>query len=113
MRRANCRCIDLDEYVNNVANRGDRPPHADYALICGNRVVIVEDVDGKAELRDKEKVETSEYLLRGHGEVASTMRIYNVIHATKGADSMVAKVFRKYRIFLVTCCDKLRELISQ
>lgn len=47
IKRADCRLIDLDEYVDNITGHGDKPPHADYALICGDRVIIVEEVDAR------------------------------------------------------------------
>ncbi|BDR91388.1 hypothetical protein [Vulcanisaeta souniana] len=112
IKRADCRLIDLDEYVDNITGHGDKPPHADYALICGDRVIIVEEVDGKAELRDGKKVEVSEGLLRKRGEITSAMCVHKVVHARGGADPMVARVFRSAKIFLVTCCDKLSEVVQ-
>ncbi|ADN49516.1 hypothetical protein [Vulcanisaeta distributa] len=112
IKRADCRLIDLDEYVDNITGHGDKPPHADYALICGGRVIIVEEVDGKAELRDGRKVEESEKLLRERGEI-TVQNVLKVVHARAGADSMVARVFRSAKIFLVTCCDKLSEIVRE
>lgn len=105
-----CRKISLDELqLGNV-------PHADYLLVKGNEVIIIEET-GTAEIRDIEKMEQTIELMR-QGRIQGIgkdppRQIKAVLHARGRVPSLVAKVLRDksspdHPYYIVKCHDGIR-----
>lgn len=90
---------------------GLREEHADYLLICGDIVVVVEETSG-AKIADLRKLEkTLELIVSGSIQLAdrNPRKIYMVVHAERRVDPMLPKLMatrsRRDKIYAICNCD--------
>lgn len=106
------RRIDLEELA---AKAGFRGKHADYLIVAGDTVVIVEETS-RAKIDDVRKLQETINAIRA-GPLGSylhpqsrTSKIVAVIHSPRRVDTMVAKLLasesRRNTVYRAASCSK-------